>query len=247
MSTSDLVIPKMVYFTKVVHHGGYERISPLRPELSAEGKNVVVTGGGTGIGQSIAVNVARAGARSVSILGRREDRLKVAMEVMTAAATDNKSIFIYEVADLMEREEVDKAFGTIVAKAGKLDILVSNAAALQTLGPFAGYNANEFMRGFDMNVLSASNAVQAFLQLAGPDPMDINISTAVTHIAPMPGASGYATSKAANLKMMDYFAAENPKLHIVNVQPGAVDTEMSAKGGIKGQDSGMSFVAELSV
>lgn len=54
-------------------------------------------------------------------------------------------------------------------------------------------------------------------------------------MAPMPGLSVHGSSKIATVKMMDYFAAENPHLHIVNVQPGTVDTEMAAKAGMKGK------------
>lgn len=239
-AAGKVTVPHLDYFTKIVHHEAYASISPLKPELSARGKNIVVTGGGTGIGKQIALEFGRAGARSVSILGRREDRLKNAVEEIIAAATDKTTISTYEMADLMKREEVDDAMRSIAAKVGKLDILVSNAGVLPNLGPIVGYDSDELMRGFNVNVLSAFNAVQAFLNSATPSPMIINISTCITHMAPMPGVSGYATSKAANLKMMDYFAAENPHLHIVNVQPGTVTTEMSEKAQVEGKDAGKS-------
>ncbi|QIW96672.1 hypothetical protein AMS68_002190 [Peltaster fructicola] len=234
--STKVATPKMVYYTQKVHHEGYDRISPLRPELSAKGKNVIVTGGGTGIGKAIATNFAIAGAKSVTILGRREDRLKSALTEINGAKTDAASVVQYRITDLMEREQVDAAVESVVKDLGSIDVLVTNAAALQELGPIVGYDAKEFMRGFDMNVLSTFNSVQSFLSSSGPQPIIINISTALSHTAPMPGAVGYAVSKAANLKMMDYFAAENPHLHIVNVQPGTVETEMSAKVGVKGPD-----------
>lgn len=49
-------------FTKTYHNKPYDLISPSRPELSASGKNVVITGGGTGVGKSIALSFAQAGA-----------------------------------------------------------------------------------------------------------------------------------------------------------------------------------------
>ena len=60
---------------------------PQGPPSAAE-KKFVVTGGGTGIGRAIAVAFAQAGASSVSILGRRLDRLQSAVGAFTAAATD---------------------------------------------------------------------------------------------------------------------------------------------------------------
>ena len=49
---NNIEIPKFTSFTKTWHNKPYASISPSRPELSAKGKNVVVTGGGTGIGAS---------------------------------------------------------------------------------------------------------------------------------------------------------------------------------------------------
>lgn len=244
MSHSDAAIPSEAaaipekhYFTKVVHHEGYDRISPLRPELSARGKNVIVTGGGTGIGKSIAANFVLAGAKSVSILGRREQRLKTALEEIRGNADTS---LLYRIADLTKRHDVSQALQSIVAEVGKIDILVSNAASLPELGPIAGYDAAKFMRAFELNVVSTFHAVQEFLPVAAADPTIINISTCLAHMAPMPGAGGYNISKAANLKMMDQFATENPSVHVVNVQPGTVDTEMSAQVGVKTPDQGMS-------
>lgn len=230
-------LPTFHYYTDVVHHEPYERISPSKPAHSAREKNVVVTGGGTGIGKAIAISFAQAGARSISILGRREDRLKAAVAEIFNASTDSASNVIYESVDLMKREQVDAALASIVSKVGKLDILVSNAAGLPYWGPLLGHDAEEFMRGFELNVLSGYNAVQAFVPLAVARPTIINISTALAHMAPMQDSSGYGITKAAQLKMMDYFAAENPHLHLVNVQPGGVDTELSAQAGIHGPDS----------
>ncbi|KAK3678626.1 hypothetical protein LTR78_001924 [Recurvomyces mirabilis] len=154
----------------------------------------------------------------------------------TGISSATSSIVTYKAVDLMKPKDVHEVFQAVAGQVGKIDILVSNAAALPALGPLTSYDSSESMRGFDLNVLSAFNAVQAFLPHAGPRPLIINISTALAHFAPMPGASGYGTSKAANLKMMDYFAAENRSIHVVNVQPGTVTTGMSAQVGVKAPD-----------
>src|SRR5438045_3517516 len=79
----------------------------------------------------------------------------------------------------------------------------------------------------------------ALLRHAAKDAYLLNISTGVSHMPAFPtGISAYAVSKAAAVKLFDYFALENPGIHIVNVQPGVVDTDMSHKGGVTGQDRG---------
>src|SRR5436305_6345821 len=106
---SNIEILKFTSFTKTWHNKPYASISPSRPELSAKGKNVVVTGGGTGIGKAIAIAFARAGAASVSIRGRRIDRLKSAVKDITAASVNSDTSVLFQTADLTKREQVDSA------------------------------------------------------------------------------------------------------------------------------------------
>ena len=61
--------------TKVWHDTAYDAISAKRPELSAKGKSVLVTGGGTGIGAETAYVFASAGASRIALFGRREQPL----------------------------------------------------------------------------------------------------------------------------------------------------------------------------
>lgn len=219
-------MPPFVSFTKGWHSEPYAAISPTRPELSVAGKNVVVTGGGTGIGRSIAMSFAQAGAKSVSILGRRVEKLKEGVEAISGVAGAGSEI-LYEKADLTARTQVDAAFKAITDKVGKIDILVSNAGDFPAMGLVAEYNPDILMRGFELNVRGTMNVIQAFVPLAGPEPIFVNISTAMAHFAPARGASGYTVAKAANLKLVDYFAAENPDIHVVNVQPGWTPTELN--------------------
>lgn len=219
-------LPSLDSLTKTWHTEPYPAISPTRPELSAKGKNVIVTGGGTGIGRAIAVAYAQAGAKSVSILGRRIDKLKEGAEVISKEATKETKV-LCEKADLSDRSQVDAALKSITDQVGKIDILVSNAGFLPTPGMLLNYDPALLMQGFELNVLTTLNILQAFVPLAGPEPIVINVSTAIAHFRPVPGSGGYGVSKAANLKMVDYFAWENPQIHVVNLQPGYVPTDLN--------------------
>lgn len=220
-------MPDIVSFTKTWHSEPYEFISPTRPELSAAGKNVLVTGGGTGIGNAIAVAFAKAGAKSVSILGRREEKLKAGAVNISAAASNGTTQVLYEAADLLDLSRTKAAFQAIVNKVGKLDVLVANAGGLPVPGPIAGYDGDKFVRGVTEGVLSLFNSFQAFREHAGPEPILLNTSSCMANIAPTPAMGGYSVSKAAALKLADFIAAENPDIHVVNVQPGWVATDLN--------------------
>ncbi|KAH8814804.1 oxidoreductase [Xylogone sp. PMI_703] len=213
-------------FTKTWHTEPYPFISPKRPELSAKGKNVIVTGGATGIGNSIAVAFAQAGAKSVSIIGRRLDKLKEGEKTILATASNEVTV-LYETADLMNRDQTIAAFKSIAEKVGKVDILVSNAGTGGGKGEVATFSAESLMENIGLAVVTALHAFQAFLPVAGPNPILLNTSTGLAHIAPWPGAGPYPTSKAAALKLTDYIAAENPHIHVVSIQPGWVPTELN--------------------
>ncbi|RHZ48370.1 SDR family NAD(P)-dependent oxidoreductase [Aspergillus thermomutatus] len=198
---NDFPVPKS--FTKSWHSKPYPFISPTRPELSMSEKNVIITGGGTGIGLAIATAFAKAGAKSIAILGRRREPLEKAVTLISSLATATK--VLYETADLSDRTHVDAAMTTIAHQVGKIDILVSNAGMLPLPGLLRGYDAETFMQSFQGNVLTTFNANSMLV----------------------PGLAPYAVSKAACLKMLEYLAAENPQLHVVSVQPGWVPTDIN--------------------
>lgn len=205
-------------------------------------KSVVVTGGGTGIGLAIATAFARANAKSVAILGRRRETLQKAASTISDPATATE--VLYETADLTDRAQVDAAMKAIVKQVGKIDVLVSNAGMLSPPGHLMGYDSETFMQSFQGNVLTAFNAIQAFLPLAGLEPILLSTSTCIANSMVMPGISSYGVRKAANLKMLEYLAAENPHLHVVNVQPGWVATEINGHQA-EAPDVGMFFLLFL--
>lgn len=221
-------MPNIISFTKTWHSAPYDFISPTRPELSAAGKNVLVTGGGTSIGNAIAVAFAKAGAKSVSILGRREDALKAgAANISAAAASQRTTTVLYESADLQELAQTKAAFHSIATQVGKIDILIANAGGLPTPGPIAGYDGANFVRGVTEGVLSLFNAFQAFREHAGPEPVLLHTSSCMANITPTPAMGAYSVSKAAALKLADFIAAENGEVRVVSVQPGWVATGLN--------------------
>lgn len=161
----------------------------------------VVTGGGRGIGASIARSLASDGW-SVVVSARSRDQIDA-----VAAETGGRAVAM----DVSSRTSVDEAFGEI----GEVDLLVANAG----IG-----NDADFWRTFEVNVLGVHLCCEAALA-AGCSRIVITGSGA----AYLPGASNtsYTSSKAAVCR---YAETLNNKLDIpvFVISPGLVRTEMTS-------------------
>lgn len=118
--------------TKTFHHAPYAATDPRNPDLSAQGKVVLVTGGGSGIGKSIASAFTTAGARAVIILGRTKQTLESAAQGLSEQAGTG-ALIRYFTADVRDTEAIAQVFKTVRAEAGPIDVLVSNAGYLSSL------------------------------------------------------------------------------------------------------------------
>ncbi|EHK44579.1 uncharacterized protein TrAtP1_009138 [Trichoderma atroviride] len=225
-------------FTKTWHTKPYPEILPSRPELSASGKIVFITGGGSGIGKATAIAFAEAGARVIAIFGRRIERLQLAAEEISRANPKGTTTVVVESADVSQRHALEAAFTSAINKAGggKIDIFVSNAGFLKPRAPLANYGEKETRESIEGNIIGSFNAIQAMVPLLAPKAKVLNISSGIAHINPLPGFWPYAAFKLAIVKMFDFLQVEHPDLSVFNVQPGVVATDINEISGIPGQD-----------
>ena len=218
-------------FTKTWHNASYPAISPSNPALSVAGKTIFVTGGGAGIGLATARAFAAAGASTVAISGRTEKTLLSAKSGIESAHKGVKVLTF--VADVTDQKAVDAAF----ASAGKVDLLVHNAAYLPRLVAISESSIQDWWSGFEINVKGSFIVTQAFLKKAASDATLIDVTTAMVHFPAFPGYSAYIASKIAELRFFDGVQTENPEMHVVHVHPGVVATDM----GQKALDAGANF------
>ena len=104
-------------FTKTFHHDTYPAIDPTRPELSAAGKIVVISGGGQGIGAANVKAFARAGAAHIAIFGRKGSTLNA---VKSEVEASNKTrVHVYQ-ADVTDEAAINHIFADVEQKLGKV-------------------------------------------------------------------------------------------------------------------------------
>lgn len=210
------------------HTETYQSISPTRPELSAKGKTVLVTGGGTGIGAETARYFAEAGASQIALLGRREQPL-----LDTKASIEQKfpSVEVFTAStDITKKNEVDAAFAKFAGN-GKINVLVSNAGLVGPQESVQNVDADEALDAVQKDIRGALLVAQAFLRHAAPDAVAINTSSSVAHMNFGPGFASYGVAKMAIVRLWDSVAFANPELSVFSIQPGIVDTDMNRQSG----------------
>ncbi|KAK4125684.1 NAD(P)-binding protein [Parathielavia appendiculata] len=218
--------------TKTYHNTTYDSLSPTRPELSAKGKTVLITGGGTGIGAETARYFALAGASRIALLGRREKPL---LETKAAIQHEVPGVDIFVApTDVTKKTQVDAAFAGFLPDGAKLDVVVSGAAVTGPVDPIDVVDPDRLLDTVDQNLRGALYVAQAFLRHAVPNAVAVNISSSAAHLSFGAGFAAYSTAKMACVRLWDSVAAAKPELSVFHIQPGVVDTDMNREvGGVK--------------
>lgn len=140
--------------------------------------------------------------------------------------------------DISEPDSVRGAFGNIKQQLGEIDILVCNAGYLSSFERLDSADPEEWWKGYEINVRGAFNCTRAFLSVASPRAILVDISTCVVHMPAGPSLSAYVSSKLAATKVYEFFGAENPSIDVVHIHPGVVYSDINVKSGITAQDGG---------
>jgi NAD(P)-dependent dehydrogenase (short-subunit alcohol dehydrogenase family) len=223
-------------FTPTWHNAPYAAIdSTHNPAISASGKSIFITGSGKGIGEAIALEFARAGARAIVLTGRTAASLESCKAKIAALSPDTQVEAI--VVDITNASGIAKAFQTATSYFGPIDVLVNNAGYLPDEHTTVAMSPlDDYWRAFEINVKGGLIVTQAYLQpgiAIDRGATVINVSSGVAHIPYIPGYSAYGASKLALVKVMEYVQTENAQrgIRVFSLQPGAIETDMSRKAG----------------
>lgn len=93
---------------------------------------MLITGASRGIGQEISLQYARAGA-TLAITARAEDALEETKNAILAAVPSAQ--VLVHTADVCDVQGVERVVQAVLARFGKLDVLISNAGSISLFGP----------------------------------------------------------------------------------------------------------------
>jgi 3-oxoacyl-[acyl-carrier protein] reductase len=194
-----------------------------RSPFSLEGKTAIVTGGGTGIGKSIAIEFARAGA-DVALCSRKLEHL----EPVSKAIHDLGRRTFAMAVDVRQEEQVKAMVERAASEWGRLDIIVNNAGA-----SFRSKPEDISINGWNTVIGINLNGVFLGCKWAGRQMMQQNTGGVIVNISSIAGVYGstmmshYGAAKSAVITLTrELGVAWGRKGIRVNcIAPGPVETE----------------------
>ena len=194
-------------------------------KFSLKGKTAVVTGGGRGIGQAIAIGFAKAGAKVV-VTSRKIADLEATAEQIKSFGGEAFPIQ----AHLGKMEEIHKMVDTAMEKlGGKINILVNNAGASPNMASVLDSDERLWDTIMNLNLKGlyfTSQVVANIMKKQGGGKI-INVAS-IDGFKPEQGVSVYSISKTGVRAITWAFASELAPFNIqVNtIAPGPFDTKM---------------------
>lgn len=192
-----------------------------------QGRSVLVTGGGTGIGTGCAIELAADGA-AVTICGRRAEVLEAAAEKISAAAGFGGSVQI-ATGDVTNEGDVQAIVARAMEPTGKLDGCIANAGGGGMLFGYENMDTDEFVRVMNLNVLGTMLCIKHTLphMIEAGGGSFIGMSSLAGHVT-HPWMGAYPVSKAGIEAMIRNCADENGphNVRFNAIRPGFIATEV---------------------
>ena len=199
--------------------------------MRVQGKSIIVTGAGQGIGEGIARRLAEEGARV--LVNDIRDNLGEKVAAAIRAAGGEASYFR---ADMTKSAEVKALVQAALDRHGRLDVMVNNAGWTHRNRPALEVGEEEFDRVYAINVksiyLATIHAVPAFRANKGG--VFINIAS-TAGIRPRPGLTWYNGSKGAVITTSRSLAAE---LGPENIRVNCINPVFNPDTGLSAEFAG---------
>lgn len=188
-----------------------------------QGKVVLITGGGTGIGADTARALAERGA-IVAVAARRKHKLDAVVEEITSKGGKARAYAL----DVTKKAQFQEVVGAVVSEFGKLDVLVNNAG-LMPIRPMSEVNTEEWDQMIDVNIKGVLYGIAAALPLFQKQNTGhfVNISSVAGIKVFAPGGTVYSGTKFAVKAISEGLRAEvGGSIRVTSIEPGAIESDL---------------------
>ena len=195
--------------------------------IHLKNKVAIVSGASRGIGESIAVAFADAGAK-VAVSSRKIDGVEaVAKKIRDAGGTA-----VARAAHVGQVDQCEALIGDVAKELGQVDVLVNCAGTNPYFGPMIGIDQGAYDKTFDVNLRGAVILSQRFAQHV----IDRKGTGSIVNIASIAGLRAaqmqgvYGMTKAAMISMTQTMALElgQSGIRVNAIAPGLVETRLSS-------------------
>ena len=186
-----------------------------------QGKVVVITGASRGIGAAAAQVFVRAGAK-VALLARSEADIQL---LAAGLGTDAMAL----VCDVAQAASVAAAMAAVIARWGRIDVLINNAGVIEPIARIADTDPADWSYAIDVNLKGVFNGMRyaiPVMRAQGAGTI-LTVSSGAAH-TPLEGWAAYCASKAgaAMLTRAAHLEEAAHGLRIMGMSPGTVATKM---------------------
>lgn len=199
--------------------------------MKVDGKVIVVTGAGNGIGRELVLLLLNKGARIAAV-----DISESGLQETAALAGSQKEGISTHVVDITDRNAVEKLPDAVFAAHGHVDGLINCAGIIQRFIKFKDLPYADIERMMNVNFYGTIYMTKAFLPhlLSRPEAHVVNIASMGAFL-PVPGQTLYGASKAATKLFTEGLYSEliDTNVHVTVVFPGAIGTNIAANSGVK--------------
>lgn len=195
-----------------------------------QGKIILVTGAGAGIGRTAAKTFAACGA-TVILCGRTMAKLEQVYDEIEAAGHAQPAIYPLNLESAVEKD-YDDMCNVLEETFGRLDGILHNAADLGERTPLGNYSVSAWLRCMQVNANAPFMMTQALLPLlARSENASVLFTSSSVAFKGRAFWGAYAASKAAAENLMQTFHDELEgvtRIRTNSINPGATRTEMRA-------------------